>query len=214
MSDPPAPGPSRDVEVVCSGVGHRFGRQQLFSDIHLTLTRGASVCVAGPNGSGKSTLLRILAGLLEPASGTVQWRAHGQVLKGAQQFRSLGWVSPDVQLYQELTVLENVSFFARLRNIPGHADHWTAYLESFALAPERNKYYAALSSGLKQRARLACALLHEPRALFLDEPTSNLDRTGKELVARLIEAQIARGLLIMATNEEEEYRFGRLVRLG
>lgn len=215
MAVPPAPGPARDVEVVCNGVGHHFGRQRLFRDISFLLSNKGSVCVAGPNGSGKSTLLRIVAGLLEPASGTVEWRSGGRVLGRTERFASLGWVSPELHLYGELTVLENVRFFARLRNVPGPAERWTSFLESFGLAPERHKFYAELSSGLKQRARLACALLHEPEALILDEPTSNLDRAGKDLVAHVIHSQRERGLLIVATNEEDEYGYGQsLVRLG
>jgi heme exporter protein A len=210
---PVTPG-ARAVNVHCDQVGHRFGRQRLFAGVSFSLTGQGSVCVAGPNGSGKSTLMRILAGILEPASGRVTWEAEGRTLAREDRHRRLGFVSPDLHLYGELSVLENMRFFARLRGLQGDDPKWIAHLERFGLEGERRKLYAALSSGLKQRAKYAMAMLHDPPVLFLDEPTANLDRAGRSLVARVMEDQAQRGLLIVATNEEEEYRFGQtLVRV-
>ena len=214
----PGPSPSGspgELELLCEHVGHGFGRRRLFADVNFTLSGKGSVCIAGPNGSGKSTLLRILAGITEPLSGKVTWRTGTGTLTRLERHRSLGFLSPDLHLYGELTVLENVRFFARVRHETGSAERWLDHLSRFGLAEERDKPYAALSSGLKQRAKFACALLHEPPVLFLDEPTTNLDREGRELAAGLMQAQSERGLLILATNEEEEYRFGQnRVRLG
>lgn len=196
-------------------MGHGFGRQRLFADVSFSLSGQGSLCIAGPNGSGKSTLLRILAGITEPWSGTVTWRTGQHTLSRLERHRSLGFLSPDLQLYGELTVLENARFFARIRQESGSEEIWLTHLSRFGLAEERDKPYAALSSGLKQRAKFACALLHQPPVLFLDEPTTNLDREGRELAAEVMRSQAERGLLILATNEEEEYRFGQSrVRLG
>ncbi len=215
MAGPPSSGSAGDLELLCEEVGHRFGRQRLFADVSFSLSGRGSVCIAGPNGSGKSTLLRILAGLTEPVSGRVIWRAGQRTLERLERHRCLGFVSPDLHLYNELSVLENVRFFARVRHVAGSDERWLAHLARFGLADERDKSYSALSSGLKQRAKFACALLHEPAVLLLDEPTTNLDRVGRDLVAGILTAHTEHGLLIVATNEEEEYRFGqRLVRLG
>jgi heme exporter protein A len=215
VAERPPPGPSGSLELACDAVGHHFGRQRLFADVSFALSTPGSVCVAGPNGSGKSTLLRILAGLIEPARGRVTWRAGGRDLPRGERFPRLGFVSPDLHLYGELTVLENVRFFARARHLQGRDERWRELLVKFGLGAEGHKPYAALSSGLKQRAKFACAVLHDPAVLLLDEPTANLDRTGRDLIAGVMRAQSERGLLVIATNEEEEYQFGEsLVRLG
>lgn len=202
------------VDLTCENVGHRFGRQRLFAEINFALQGRGSVCVAGPNGSGKSTLMRILAGILEPSAGRVSWTAQGRSLARSERNRCLGFVSPDVHLYGELTALENLRFFARLRGL-GHLDSdILEHLQRFGLQEDVHKPYAALSSGQKQRLKYVSALLHRPAVLLLDEPTANLDRTGRLLVADVMQAQTRDGLLIVATNEEEEYRFGEtLIRI-
>lgn len=201
--------------MACLGVSHAFDHAPLFSDVNFSLFGQGSLCVAGPNGSGKSTLLRILAGLIRPEAGEVVWREAGRALSRAEWFARLGFVSPDLHLYGELTVLENLRFYARVRRVAMSEPGAQSLFDRFGLVADQHKCFRELSSGLKQRARLACALLHEPRALLLDEPTSNLDRAGRDLVAELVHAQRRRGLLIVATNEEEEYSFGEeLVRLG
>lgn len=199
------------VDLICERVGHRFGRQKLFAGIEFGLQGKGSVCVAGPNGSGKSTLMRILAGLLEPASGRVTWSRGGIPLDRLERHRSLGFVSPDLHLYGELTVLENLRFFARLRGVSHDDDTLSTSLARFGLASHSQKPYATLSSGQKQRLKYIWALLHAPSVLFLDEPTANLDGEGRRLVSEVVEQQRHTGLLVVATNEEEEYRFGDTV---
>lgn len=204
----------RAVDLCCEQVGHRFGRHRLFAEISFALEGRGSICVAGPNGSGKSTLMRILAGVLEPTAGRVTWTSGGQYLSHPERHRCLGFVSPDVHLYAELTVLENLRFFARLRGLSSGDETILHLLDRFELANEERKPYATLSSGLKQRVKYVSALLHAPEVLLLDEPTANLDRAGRRLVADVAQAQAQDGLLVVATNEEEEYRFGEtLVRL-
>ena len=203
-----------EVALACEAVGHRFGRQRLFAEVDFSLSGRGSVCVAGPNGSGKSTLMRILAGVLEPSAGRVTWTQGGRVLERQERHARLGFVSPDVHYYGELTVLENLRFFARLRGLPGGDEATLALLERFELAREGHQLYATLSSGQKQRVRYVAALRHSPAVLLLDEPTANLDRSGRRLVADVVETQTREGLLVVATNEEEEYRFGQtLVRI-
>jgi heme exporter protein A len=202
------------VALTCEAVGHRFGRQRLFAQVDFSLSGRGSVCVAGPNGSGKSTLMRILAGVLEPSAGRVTWTQGDRVLERQERHRRCGFVSPDVHYYGELTVLENLRFFARLRGLSGSDETASALLERFELAREGHQPYATLSSGQKQRVRYVAALQHAPAVLLLDEPTANLDRSGRRLVADVVETQTREGLLVVATNEEEEYRFGQtLVRI-
>jgi len=117
-------------------------------------------------------------------------------------------------LYGELTLLENLQFFARLRGVSHSADHMDPHLEQYGLADHKHKLLATLSSGQKQRAKYIASTIHEPAILMLDEPTANLDRSGRDAVARVVEMQRGRGILVVATNEEEEYKFGdHLVQL-
>ena len=159
-------------------------------------------------------MLRILAGVLEPTAGGATWTVNGKKLGRMDLRTHLGFISPDIHLYGELTLLENLTFFARLRGLSCSLPDLQARMERFGLADGGNKLLATLSSGQKQRAKYIAQTIHEPIILMLDEPTANLDRTGREAVAQLVDAQRSRGLLVVATNEEEEYEFGdHLIRL-
>ena len=189
-------------------LGHRFGKQKLFSNLTLSIESPVSLCVAGPNGSGKSTLLRILAGMMEPTRGKLTWSQGDTILDRAALRNHLGFISPDVHLYGELTLMENLQFFARLRRVSHASSDLVSHLDQYGLAGHGHKLLATLSSGQKQRAKYIVSTIHKPAILMLDEPTSNLDRSGREAVARVVQAQRSRGILVIATNEEEEYKFG------
>jgi len=164
-------------------VRRRFGRLAVLGGVSASVAAGEALLVTGRNGAGKSTLLRCLAGLLAPDSGTIDYREDGgPPLDAAGRRRRVGLVAPDVAFYGELTVAENLAFFARLRGLGRErGDELRRRLE---LPPDRPA--AALSSGMRQRLRWAWALLHRPLLLLLDEPFQNLDAAG---------AAIARGLL-------------------
>jgi heme exporter protein A len=201
-------------ELVCEGVGHRFGRRKLFADIDLQLGGTGSICITGPNGSGKSTFLKLLVGLLAPTRGRVIWTAEGNVLAAPQVRTRLGFVSPDLQLYSELSARENLTFFARLRRVPQPDRDWSPALAEVGLEGRADETVGNFSSGQRQRMKYLVATLHDPPFLLLDEPSSNLDSAGRDLVERVVSRQRQRGLLIVATNDREEYRFGdRVVSL-
>jgi heme exporter protein A len=199
---------TESFKLSLAGLGHRFGRQKLFSDLNLEVESPVSLCVAGRNGSGKSTLLRILAGMMEPTRGKVTWSRGNTVLDRAGLRNHLGFISPDVRLYGELTLMENLQFFARLRHVSHARSDLDSCLDEYGLAGHGHKLLATLSSGQKQRAKYIASTIHRPAILMLDEPTSNLDRSGREAVASVVQAQRERGILVVATNEEEEYEFG------
>lgn len=195
-------------ELVCEGVGHRFGRRRLFADVSFQVQVPGSICVVGPNGSGKSTFLKLLVGLILPARGRITWRKEGAILNAAAVRSRLGFVSPDLQLYGELTAAENLTFFARLRRMPNPERDWSEALRDVGLEGRAGDRVGNLSSGQRQRMKYIVATLHDPPFLLLDEPTSNLDDSGRELVQRVVERQRSKGLLVVATNDKEEYRFG------
>jgi heme exporter protein A len=147
---------------------------------------GEVLLVTGYNGSGKSTLLRCLAGLLAPDSGSIEYRENGSVLAVEERRRRVGVVAPDLAFYNELSVAENLQFFARLRRVDFRRG--LALLDRVGLPPDR--LAGALSSGMRQRLRWTFALLHQPRLLLLDEPFQNLDAAGEAVTRGLLDEHL------------------------
>jgi ABC-type multidrug transport system ATPase subunit len=185
-----------------SGLGKRFGKRWIFRRVEFCLGLGQVLVVTGPNGSGKSTLLRILAGLEPPSDGTVD---------GASE---VGYVSPELALYSQLTGSEHIELASRLRRGSGRCDPVGA-LERVGLGESRDLRVGAYSTGMKARLRLALAVCHRPGVLLLDEASASLDEAGKSLVESAIAEQRKSGVVVLATNDPEERRFGDFeLRLG
>ncbi|HEX8465013.1 MAG TPA: ATP-binding cassette domain-containing protein, partial [Abditibacterium sp.] len=145
-------------------------------------------------GAGKSTLLRLVAGLLAPSRGEVNWQ-------GASTRGQCALSAPDAPLYRELTCLENLRFFAQ--NARDEAI-LRAHLQKFDLESRADDLAGDLSSGLRARLQLAVAAWFEAPILLLDEPSANLDESGRELVQNLIAAQRSRGITLLATNDARD----------
>jgi heme exporter protein A len=192
-----------------------FGGQGLFRGVSFELAAGEALVVTGRNGSGKSTLLRILCGLLRPTRGTVEYRAGDRRMPGRDVRRLVGLVSPDLMLYEELTLQENLRFFARVRGLRRTDADLDALLTQVGLEGEGARRAETLSTGMRQRLRFAYALLHDPPVLLLDEPTANLDEAGTAMARACMARQRARGILVVATNNREELDLGdQILRLG
>lgn len=183
----------------------------ILRDISLQVQRGELVGLIGPNGAGKSTLLRLLCGLQRPSTGSVTYHYGGQRYSPDQARHLVGWVAPDLQLYRELTALENLQFFAQVRGLRLAPTALTALLEEVGLSGRGNDLLAAYSSGMAQRLRYAYALLHRPPVLLLDEPTVTLDERGAQLVEQIVQRQRTSGITIIATNDPRELRYGDYV---
>ena len=174
----------------------RFGRLSVLEGVSGEVAPGQALLVTGPNGSGKSTLLRCLAGLLSPEKGTIEYREEDKVLETEERRRRVGYVAPDLALYSELTVAENLEFFARLRRT---GPEWgLEVLRRLALPTDRMA--GALSSGMRQRLRWGWALLHRPRLLLLDEPFQNLDAPGEVATRALLYEHLDQGGLAVVAN--------------
>jgi heme exporter protein A len=186
-------------------LGHAFGARVLFRRLALRVTPESPLAVTGANGAGKSTLARVLAGLLEPRRGTVRFVAAEREIPADTRPLHTGFVAPVLGLYDGLTVGEHLAFVAAARGARALHDRIPAVLDEVGLATRAHDAVGTLSTGLRQRVRLACALLPAPPLLVLDEPTANLDAEGTALVRRLCEAHTARGgLLVIATNDPAE----------
>jgi heme exporter protein A len=193
----------------------RFGSLKVFSDIEFELKTGDSLAVVGPNGSGKTTLLMTLLGSLRPSRGEVIYSQDNTTLsaESVRQYTSL--VSPYLNLYDNLSGEENMKFFATVAGEAITGKRINELLARVGLKGRGIDYVREYSSGMKQRLKYAVALLTEPPFLFLDEPSSNLDDDGKQIVKEVIEDYRERAIIIIATNEKEEYALAReICRVG
>ncbi|HSL93732.1 MAG TPA: ABC transporter ATP-binding protein [Bacillota bacterium] len=202
--------------LIVTGVGKDYDQRSVLRDVSFSVGIGESMVIAGANGSGKSTLLRILCGLTAPSSGQVIWRAPEGNLNPTQMLRGLGYLSPEVGLYERLSAFEHLQVFSRLRGLSKGHRELSATLERFGLGDAMHRAVGEFSSGMKQRVKLALATIHSPRVLLLDEPGSNLDEDGRQLVREIIGEVVQRGLVLVATNETQEVaEYGQTVlRLG
>lgn len=174
---------------------HRsFGYLKVLSGVSGEVSEGEALLVTGSNGSGKSTLLRCIAGLLAHQRGKILYEEVGRELSTPERRRRIGFLSPDLSFYEELTTLENLAFFAQLRGIS--RSRCSELLERVRLPEDRPA--GALSSGMRQRLRWAWALLHRPVLLLLDEPLQNLDPPSRELAKQLLAEHLENGLAVIA----------------
>ncbi len=195
------------VKLQLSDISKTFNRRVIFSGLSLSLENTASLTVTGKNGSGKSTLMKIIAGVLSPTRGTVGISADGKTLHRADHYTLFGFVSPYLQLYDEFTGFENLDLTLHIRGLRRQRDHIKEALDRVGLGDRGSDLLRTYSSGMKQRLKFAAAIIHHPQILLLDEPTSNLDESGKEIVHGIIREQREHGLLIVATNESDELGF-------
>jgi heme exporter protein A len=179
-----------------ANVRRRFGRLSVLKGVSGAVEPGGMLLVTGANGSGKSTLLRCLSGLLAPDSGSIEYQENGAPLDVAERRLKVGVVAPDLAFYGELTVAENLDFFARLRRVS--PDRGFAILDRLSLPTDRMA--GALSSGMRQRLRWAWALLHSPRLLLLDEPFQNFDAPGERTARELLAEHLSGGGLAVVAN--------------
>ena len=199
--------PAPAVVVGGSKLTHRYGRRATgVCGLDFEFAAPGTVAVKGPNGSGKSTLLRIVAGLLRPSAGASTVRVGGVDHAPAHRRHVLGLATPELSFYEEFTAAENLVFAAEARGLGSPARAAAAALDRVGLATRSADRVSAFSSGMKQRLRLAFALLHDPPILLLDEPGSHLDESGREAVRDVVARHAAGGLVLLATNDPEEIR--------
>jgi len=181
-----------------------FGSRDILHNISFSFEKG-SLGIAGPNGSGKSTLLKCLAGLLSPNSGDLSWYQNEQLMDDGALKENLGYAAPYINLYDELSCRENLEFLLKLRGSNTITQTATAALKRTVVGELAEQPFGTLSTGQRQRMRLAAALVHDPDVLFLDEPGANLDEKGRKMIERLVaEFREAGKLVIIASNNPEE----------
>lgn len=184
----------------------RFGLRTIFAGISFDLHAGEVLGVTGRNGSGKSTLLKVLANVSERNEGDISWHAGNRSLAEELLPRHLGFVAPYLQLYGEFTAWEQCELVQDMRGLPFDPEHALALFDAFGLTSRRHDRVQTFSSGMAQRVKYICALIHNPTFLMLDEPMTNLDRAGIEALSTLIEQKKSSRITILATNEPDDLR--------
>lgn len=190
-------------------ISKRFGYRAIFRNINFEFHSPHSTAITGPNGSGKSTLLKILAGIISPASGSIEFNLNGRTISREERFSSIGYLGPEINPYDELTAYENIIFAAsgaskngRFESAPsGRAD---LLLSELGISRYRDSPVKVFSSGMRQRLKFILAVINDPPVLFLDEPGMNLDSAGKEAVYKMISGFAAEKIVVIAANESSE----------
>jgi len=164
-----------DYIIDCSGLVMKFGKFYALNGIDLKIKYGENYGLLGPNGAGKTTLIRILCGLLKPTSGTAT--VLGRQVPDRRNNPSVGYMTQMDAMYSDLSVRENVRFFASIYGLKGREreKRIDEVLDVADLRNRENSIVSTLSGGMKKRASMACVLVHRPKILFLDEPTVGVD---------------------------------------
>ncbi len=191
-----------------------FGKLVAVRDLSLEVRPGEIFGILGPNGAGKSTAIRMLCGILDPTSGSGTV-AGCDIVREAERIKErIGYMTQRFSLYEDLTVLENLSFYAGIYGVPlgRRRARVDAVLESTGLTDRRHQLSGTLSGGWKQRVALACATIHEPQLLFLDEPTAGVDPVSRREFWERIYAISAEGTTAVLTTHymDEAERCHRL----
>ncbi|MEO7867160.1 MAG: ABC transporter ATP-binding protein [Candidatus Eisenbacteria bacterium] len=203
------------VSLSAIGLTHRYGRRIALQPLEFELTSPGVVAVTGANGSGKSTLLRIVAGILRPSGGALSFALLGKGIKPLERRHAIGLATPELAFYEEFTARENLAFLAETRALAQPGQAVQNALECVQLETRADDRVADYSSGMKQRLRLASAILHRPAVLLLDEPGGHLDAEGRAVVERIVRQESTRSLVLLATNDPEEMRLAtKLVELN
>ncbi len=216
---------SSNIVISTDALTRRFDSFTAVDSVSMSIEAGEIVCLAGPNGAGKTTLIRMLCGLLSPSEGTAVVSGF-DVSKESRKLREhIGYMSQHFSLYPDLTMSENLSFFASAYGLRGgnarKAIEWASRVTG--LYDSKNSIVSELSGALRQRLALACSILHRPEVLFLDEPTSGIDPIARFRFWRLIGLLTEAGTsVLVSTHNLEEANYcdrlglmheGRLIAL-
>lgn len=194
------------MEVRIDGLSKRFTGHWVFRDLTFRIPAGSHFAVTGPNGAGKSTLLKIIAGALPQSSGSLAWSVNGREIQADQLHAHVAFAAPYVSLIEELTLREAWSFHRKFRHWRSGFDAFPVFMETLQYGYDPDLPLQAMSSGMKQRLRLAFAVGTVSSLLILDEPTSNLDENGIQWFHELLPLIDPAVTVVIASNVREDLR--------
>jgi ABC-2 type transport system ATP-binding protein len=189
-----------DTAIAFDRVSKRFGHTEAVRDLSLEVGRGEMFGLIGPDGAGKTTTIRLMCGLLEADAGSIRVLGRDPVRDHHAVTTSVGYFSQRFSLYGDLSVDENIAFFAEIHGLRHFEDRRNRLLDMMQLTKFRGRLADRLSGGMKQKLALACTLVHEPGAIFLDEPTTGVDPVSRREFWKLLSEFLTQGItILMAT---------------
>ncbi len=202
------------IEIL--GLSKNFGEVRAVEGLRFGVRPGEMFGLVGPDGAGKTTTIRMLCGILTPSSGTAVILGHDVVREPDLVKREIGYLSQRFSLYGDLSIDENIEFFAEINGVTRYHDRREELLEFTRLKPFRDRLAERLSGGMKQKLALACTLVHTPRVLFLDEPTTGVDPVSRRDFWRILQSLLGEGITIVMSTPylDEAERCNRVALLN
>ncbi len=190
-----------EIAIKTDGLTKRFGDMAAVDHLDVEVKRGELFGLVGPDGAGKTTTIRLLTGIMQPTTGEAWVAGHSVRTEGERIKEKIGYMSQRFGLYEDLTVMENILFYADLYGVPqGRRPGAIERLLSFSnLTPFTERLAGNLSGGMKQKLGLACALIHTPEVLLLDEPTGGVDPVSRRDFWRILYGLIREGVTIFVS---------------
>ncbi len=190
------------MKITLQNITKHFGEEFLFNDISLSFNLPSSTALLGINGSGKSTLLQIIANYVMPTKGEIMYEQNGNPVEPEAIFHLVSYCAPYLELIEEMTLIEFLSYHFSFKKTQVPIDE---IIHIIGLEKAKHKLIEKFSSGMKQRVKLAQAIFADSPVLCLDEPCTNLDENGIQLYRDLIEKYARNKILIVASNDINEY---------
>jgi len=183
--------------VTFTNVDKRYGATKALDKLTLDVRRGEMFGLIGPDGAGKTTAIRLMCGLLHPDGGEIRVLGADPVRDHRRVADGVGYLSQRFSLYGDLTIDENIAFFAEIHGVPTYHARRDQLLEMMQLVPFRSRLAEKLSGGMKQKLALACTLVHEPELIVLDEPTTGVDPVSRREFWKLLSEFLSQGVTIL-----------------
>jgi ABC-2 type transport system ATP-binding protein len=201
--------------VRLEGVSKNYGSIAALRNLSCAIQGGEMFGLIGPDGAGKTTTIRLICGLLRADAGRLRVLGLDPVRDHRRLTDSVGYFSQQFSLYGDLSIDENIAFFAEIHGIRDYRPRRDRLLELTQLAPFRGRLASQLSGGMKQKLALACTLVHEPRLILLDEPTTGVDPVSRREFWKLLSEFLAQGITIVMSTPylDEAERCGRVALL-
>lgn len=185
------------IAIQTKDLSKNFGTLNAVRSLNLTIRRGEMFCFVGPDGAGKTTTIRMLCGVTEPSSGRATVLNFDLLRQSEEIKQRIGYLSQKFSLYGDLTIDENIEFFAKIHDVGDYRKRREELLDFTRLAPFRKRLADQLSGGMKQKLALACTLIHTPDLIFLDEPTTGVDPVSRRDFWKILSDLLKTGITIV-----------------